>query len=42
MEELNRTVEAAERRFDLAHNAQGGTTRIPNNLHDQVIHQAVR
>jgi hypothetical protein len=42
MEELNKTVQAAERGFDLAHNAQGGTIRMPDSLHDQDIHRAVR
>jgi len=42
IEELNKTVEAAERGFNLAHNAQGGTIRLPDTSHDQAIHQAVR
>jgi len=42
MGELNTTVQAAERAFDLAHNAQGGMIRFPDNSHDQDIHQAVR
>lgn len=42
MEELNKTVQPVERTFDLAHNAQGGTIRMPDNSHDQAIHQAVR
>ena len=41
VEEFNKTVQAAERGFDLAHNAQGGTIRIPDPSHDQAIHQAV-
>ena len=42
MGELNTTVQAAERAFDLAHNAQGGMIRLPDSSHDQDIHQAVR
>ena len=42
MGELNKTVQAAERGFDLAHNAQGGMIRMPDSSHDQDIHQAVR
>jgi len=42
MEELNKTVQAAERSFDLAHNAQGGTIRLPDKSHDLATHQAVR
>jgi len=42
MGELNTTVQAAERAFDLAHNAQGGMIRMPDSSHDQDIHQAVR
>ena len=42
MEELNMTVQPAERSFDLAHNAQGGIIRLPDKSHNQAIHQAVR
>lgn len=42
MEELDDTVQSAERGFDLAHNAQCGTIRMPGDSHDQHIHQAVR
>ena len=42
MGELNTTVQAAERAFDLAPNAQGGIIRLPDNSHDQDIHKAVR
>jgi len=42
IEELNKTVQAEERVFNLAHNAQGGMIRMPDSSHDQGIHQAVR
>ncbi len=35
-------VQVAERDFNLVHNAQGGTIRMPDLSHDQTIHQAVR
>ena len=41
MEELNKTVQGAELEFDLAHNAEGGTIRMPDDSHDQAIHRAV-
>jgi hypothetical protein len=40
--ETMKTVQGAERGFDLAHNAQGGTIRMLDISHDQDIHQAVR
>lgn len=33
--------DSAERGFDLAHNAQGGTICMPGDAHDQDTHQAV-
>jgi len=42
MEDLDNTVQSAERGFDLAHNAQSGTIRMPGDSHEQEIHQAVR
>ena len=42
IEELNKTVQVAERGFHLAHNAQGGTIRMPDLSHDRDVHQAVR
>jgi hypothetical protein len=42
MEELYKTVQVAERSFDLAHNAQSGSIILPDPSHDQAIHQAVR
>ena len=42
IEELSQVVQVAERNFDLAHNAQGGTIRLPDISHGQDIHQAVR
>jgi len=42
MGELNATVQAAERAFDLAHNAQGGMIRMPDSSYNQDIHQDVR
>lgn len=35
-------VQAAERSFDLTHNAQGGTIRMSGDPHNQAIHHAVR
>jgi hypothetical protein len=42
IEGLNKTVQGAERDFDLAHNAKGGEIRMPDSSHDHAIHQAVR
>jgi hypothetical protein len=42
MEELNKTVQAAEWDFNLAHNTQGGMIRMPDYSHDEAIHKRVR
>jgi hypothetical protein len=41
LEEFDKTVQAAERDFNLAHNAQGGTIRTPDISRHQTIHQEV-
>jgi len=42
LEEFNTTVQAAERNFNLAHNAEGGTIRMPDISHHRAIYQEVR
>ena len=37
LEEFNKTVQATERDFNLAHNVQGGTIRMPGLSHHQAI-----
>ena len=41
LEEFNETVQAAEQNFNLRHNAEGGTIRMPDMAHHQTIYQEV-
>ena len=41
LEEFNETVQAAEQNFNLRHNAEGGTIRMPDIAHHQAIYQEV-
>ena len=41
LEEFNKTVRAAERDYNLTHNAQGGTIRMPDISHHPAIYQEV-
>jgi hypothetical protein len=42
IEDFEDTGQSAERGFDLAHNARSGKIIIPDESHDQTIHQSVR
>lgn len=39
IEAPNKTAQTAEQCFDLTHNVQGGTIRMPNPSHDEAIYR---